>query len=88
MVEPSSTYECYQIAGIDALQVDLDVADHLRIRDYGRAFFKNLTKIGMPETLSAGMLTEAPEPFVGLEFTPTEVFQQTPGTGAGERMEP
>jgi hypothetical protein len=85
MVETISTYECYQIKGILARIVALATEDHARIRSYRQAFFKNLTNIGLPPTLSAGMLPEPPDAFIGVEFTPTEIFRQTPGPGAGER---
>lgn len=77
------TYECYQVKGVGARVVALDDRDRERIRGYRSAFFANLVKIGMPETLSAGLLPDAPEAFVGLQFTPTEAYRQTPGPGAG-----
>lgn len=81
------TYECYQVKGVGARIVQLDALDRDRVAGYRRAFFANLLETGMPETLSAGLLPEAPEAFVGLEFTPTEVYRQTPGPGAGGRKD-
>jgi hypothetical protein len=82
------TYECFQVKGVDARMVELDAHGREQVRSYRRAFFANLMKIGMEETLSAGLLPEAPEAFVGVEFTPTEAYCQTPGPGAGSRKEP
>jgi hypothetical protein len=85
MVETTSSYECYQIKGILAQLVPLTADDPARIRNYRQAFFQNITNTGLPPTVSAGILPEPPDAFIGVEFTPTEVFRQTPGPGAGER---
>jgi hypothetical protein len=80
------TYESYQVKGSDARIVVLDEADRERVQAYRRALFANLVKIGMPESLSAGMLPQDPMVFVGVEFTPSEIYCQTPGPGAGARI--
>lgn len=82
-----TNYESYQLKGVDARVVAIDEQDRERVRTYRSAFFGNLAKIGMPEKLSAGLLPDAPEGFVGLMFTPTDLFRQTPGPGAGDRPE-
>ena len=76
-------YECYQVKGAGAHVVPLDAADRECIAAYRSAFFANLFAIAVPETVAAGLLPSAPEAFVGLTFTPAEIFCNTPGPAVG-----
>ena len=48
-----------------------------------REFMAELTAIGVPSTLGEAWITE---PTVAVEMTVTDVFNQTPGPGAGKRI--
>jgi len=48
-----------------------------------REFMAELTAIGVPSTLGEAWITE---PTVAVEMTVTDVFDQTPGPGAGKRI--
>ncbi len=54
-------------------------------RQWHRDFAAELRAIGVPTTLSEAWVVE---PTVAVEIAVTEVFDQTPGPGAGKKMEP
>lgn len=81
-------YVSYQLKGRDARVTPIYEEDHDRIRAYRKAVFEQfLAVLGVPEAVAAGVLPKSPEDFAGLTFTPTEIFRQTPGPGAGNRYD-
>ncbi len=60
-------------------------ADRDMSRQWHGDFTAELRAIGVPTTLSEAWVVE---PTVAVEIAVTEVFDQTPGPGAGKKMEP
>jgi len=69
-----------QVRNIKAVtNADRDVS-----RKWHREFMAELKAIGVPSALSEAWITE---PAVAVEIAVTEVFDQTPGPGAGRKLE-
>jgi predicted pyridoxine 5'-phosphate oxidase superfamily flavin-nucleotide-binding protein len=60
-------------------------ADRDASRRWHREFVAELRAIGVPSALSEAWIVE---PTVAVEIAVTEVFDQTPGPGAGKKIEP
>ena len=58
-------------------------ADRDLCRRWHREFKAELTAIGVPSALSEAWITE---PTLAVEFAVTDVFDQTPGPGAGKKV--
>lgn len=83
--EPS-THRTIQLKGVDAavhkaLPSDAAVADIHRT-----AFAGDIVPLGYVRELAYAIHGFAPDDMQAITFTPTDIFQQTPGPGAGERM--
>lgn len=81
------SFRSLQIKGNDGRAVPFDALDaRERLRHY-RQTSAELVALGFPEGPAQGYFS-APEtgPFVTLAFRPRDVFQQTPGPGAGQRL--
>lgn len=81
-----STHQTVQLKGRDAAIVGLQPDDLQRIAEYRLAFVGQLVPRGYPEQLIRTLFSYPPSDIVGLRFTPTEAFSQTPGPRAGERL--
>lgn len=69
-----------QVRGIKPVtRVDRDVS-----RQWHGEFMAELTAIGVPAALSEAWITE---PTLAVEIAVTDVFDQTPGPGAGRKLE-
>ena len=58
-------------------------ADRETSRRWHREFMAELTAIGVPSTLGEAWIVE---PTVAVEMAVTDVFDQTPGPGAGKKI--
>ena len=84
-----TTYETYQLKGRDAVLQDLSSEDHDAIERYYSVFFAQISVIGLTEAGIEGLAkARLVNDFIGVKFTPTDIFRQTPGPGAGERRPP
>ena len=84
--EPS-THRTYQLKGDDAHVVEPVPADHRLVLAYRDAFGAALDAIGWPRAFTEALLQGIDEPLVGIAFTPTSVFDATPGPRAGGPLE-
>lgn len=83
--EPS-THRTMQLKGSDALVGALDEGDFALIAEHEDAFVQELEPIGFRESVVRTLLAYVPDDMVGITFTPSAAFSQTPGPGAGEPL--
>ncbi|HVL76063.1 MAG TPA: hypothetical protein VM406_08605 [Noviherbaspirillum sp.] len=81
-----STHRTLQIKGRDALVVLPEPEDLDRVARYRHAFGEELRACGYDPLLAHTILSHPPADIVGLRFSPSEVYLQTPGPKAGERL--
>lgn len=60
-----------------------DQRDQTRSRNWHREFVEEIVAIGVPAETGLAWITE---PDLAVEIDVTEVFQQTPGPGTGEKL--
>lgn len=83
--EPS-THRTVQLKGGDTMVSGLAEGDLQVIADYRSAFAGELAPLGYDEILIRTLLSYPSADIVGLSFTPSEAFSQTPGPRAGEPL--
>lgn len=83
--EPSS-HRTVQIKGRDAQRVPLQAGDLDLVEAHREAFAQELERIGFPREIALTLLACPAGEIVGLRFTPTEAYSQTPGPKAGEPL--
>lgn len=81
-----STHRTLQIKGRDAAVVALEPGDLRLVANYRTGFARELAAIGYDEMLAYTLLCHPSSDLVALRFTPAEVYLQTPGPKAGERI--
>lgn len=82
-----STHRTIQLKGRDACVVVPTADDEALVDAYRRAFVHEVSPLGFPEEMARALLASPPGELVGLSFTPTEAYTQTPGPNAGKRLE-
>ncbi|MYM63025.1 hypothetical protein [Pseudomaricurvus sp. HS19] len=88
VVTEPSTHRTLQVKGSDAIITDL-VADDLAVVDQSRAHFgTDILPLGFDSDFNQRLFAFDPGDLCRILMTPTDVFQQTPGPGAGERIGP
>ncbi len=83
-----STHETLQIKGTTAQIVPLEKGDRKQMQAYGRSFSEEIANLGCGERFSTAIMSGIAEEAVGVIFTPTAAFDQTPGPHAGSRLDP
>jgi len=86
VVSHIETCKTLQLKAVDAEIGIPDTADHQRIANYHDAFIEQAMKMGYPEAMLRSMMQYRLDKFVSIDFTPSAVFAQTPGPGAGARV--
>lgn len=81
-----STHRTLQIKGRDAAVLPLEADDVPRIAAYRAAFARELSTFGYDEILAYTVLSYPSTDVVAVRFSPDEVYLQTPGPQAGERI--
>jgi hypothetical protein len=81
-----STHETYQLKGTDARPVPLDDEDPERVRIYLAEFAKDLLPLGWGSSFVDTAFSHRTSDLRKFRFTPTAVFDQTPGPRAGARI--
>jgi hypothetical protein len=81
-----STHETYQLKGTDARSVSLDAEDPERVRAYLADFAKDLLPLGWDSNFIETAFSHRTSDLRKFRFTPTAVFDQTPGPRAGTRI--
>ncbi len=81
-----STLKALQLKGTDARIHPLAPGDAKRAVAYLETLVEELGRLHDPEDWSRAALGFETDDLVAVTFTPTSVFDQTPGPGAGERV--
>lgn len=82
VTEPRS-HRSVQLKGADAVLSAPGDDDLRAARDQTRAFERQLLDLGYPAPFAATITAFGLADLVAVEFTPTQLFSQTPGPGAG-----
>lgn len=81
-----TTHRTLQLKGSDARIVPPEAGDLELTRRYTEAFDTELSPFGHPDRLVHTLLEFDPDDLVGVCFTPSSIFLQTPGPSAGEPL--
>ena len=83
--EPT-THRTIQLKSGNASVAGLQKRDEKLIREYADAFVAHVCSIGFEESLVRALIWSDRATLAAVTFTPEEVFEQTPGPGAGKCM--
>jgi hypothetical protein len=83
-----STHRCVQIKGTDALAVPVTEGDRADLPIHIDSFVRDVADIGFEEPLIRALMHHDPDDLATLLFTPSAVFDQTPGPRAGSPLTP
>jgi hypothetical protein len=81
-----STHRTIQLKGRDAVIGSPRPEDVALAHAFVDGFIAELEPIGYTKAFVRTMLSFAPEDLVAVRFTPTEIYSQTPGPNAGQRV--
>jgi hypothetical protein len=84
--EPS-THRTIQLKGSDARIDTVQPADTAVADGHRTAFADDIIPLGYVRELAYAIHGFTPDDLVAVTFTPTDIFQQTPGPGAGVRRD-
>ncbi|RKT44920.1 hypothetical protein BDD21_2324 [Thiocapsa rosea] len=82
------THETLQLKAPAARLEPLGPTDRQRMRASGSAFAAELIALGYSAVFSHALVAPSNEDAVAVAFSPTLLFDQTPGPRAGRRLEP
>lgn len=82
-----STHRTIQLKGTDARVVRVAPGDRAVAARHLASWVDDLCSIGYRPEFARALHGETPGAMVAVAFTPTSAFQQTPGPGAGERLQ-
>jgi hypothetical protein len=82
------THQTLQLKGTDAQAAPLGRGDREVMAAYADAFAAEVGALGFKERFARAIVSGASGEAVGVTFTPTAAFIQTPGPTAGQRLEP
>jgi hypothetical protein len=83
-----STHETLQLKGAGAKVVPLADGDRELMRAYGKSFHDELDVVGHHDPFASAIVAGVEEEAVGVSFTLTAAFEQTPGPNAGRPLLP
>ena len=82
-------YESYQLKGNNAQIIEPDRQDKQHVDQYIKGLGSEMAKVGItPPQIENILKSHGYQPLVGIRFTLQEVYNQTPGPGAGKAREP
>jgi len=81
------SHRTVQLKGRDAAVEAATPADEAELAPYATAMAAHLAAYDVPEAFARAMVSCPPGDLVAVSFTPCEAYGQTPGPGAGERLE-
>lgn len=81
-----STHKTLQLKGNDARIVPTEPGDAAIVERYVDAFVAQVIGYGYPEALIRAFLACSPDDLVGVQFTVSAAYSQTPGPQAGEPL--
>lgn len=76
-----------QLKGTDAEIVEADADSLARVRAHQEGFVQATMALGYPEHVMRHTIDADLDEIVAVRFSPTAVFKQTPGVGAGAALE-
>lgn len=82
-----STHRTLQLKAPRAQVAPLAMGDREILLSYAECFGGEIRSLGYPETFVRAMVAPAAEDAVAVTFSPEAVFEQTPGPGAGRRLD-
>jgi len=82
------THETLQLKGLSAKLRDLEPGDRELMLAAGQAFTSELVSLGYPEAFCHALMAPSGDEAVAAVFSPTALYEQTPGPKAGARLEP
>ena len=82
-----STHRSLQIKGHDAVVTPPTDEDRALVASTRLAFAAEIAPLGFPKEFSDRLFQHAPDDLCVVTFTPEAVYRQTPGAGAGTRLE-
>ena len=86
VITQPSTHAALQLKGWDAEVLPLADGDEALVADYVRGFAEEIGRIGFSGPLARAVLGYAPGDLAAVAFSVREVFEQTPGPAAGQRL--
>lgn len=81
-----TTAQTLQIKSVDARVVALGRDDYCTLANHTDMMVAEITRIGFPESLVRPLFSCATADAVAVRFTPSAVFDQTPGPNAGAQV--
>jgi len=81
-----TTHQTIQLKAGDAAIVALEDGDRALMAAYGASFVEEIRQIGYRDPFASAMVSALDEDAVGVVFTPTAAFVQTPGPAAGQPL--
>jgi hypothetical protein len=82
-----STHQTIQLKGTDAVITPIEDSDRATIATHVESFVEDIVGIGYREDFARIVLSGMDDEVVAVTFTPTAAFAQTPGPGAGARLQ-
>lgn len=81
-----TTHQTIQVKASDATIVALENGDRALMAAYRATFIEDIRQIGYRDPFASAMVLAVDEEAVGIVFTPTAAFVQTPGPAAGQPL--
>lgn len=81
-----TTHASLQLKGSDARIGPLEDGDRAVIEACRESFVADLAQVGYTPEFARASVPSSDEELVAVRFTPSAVFDQTPGPGAGQRL--
>lgn len=88
VVSEPSTHRTMQLKGVDARVDPAAPEDLATLPPYADQLDAELQSIGLPPSFARAMIAVDPADVVAVRFTPTEIYDQTPGPRAGTAITP
>ena len=82
-----STHATLQFKSASAQILALGPGDRELMEDYGKAFRAEIVALGYDDPFVSALVAPAADDAVAVAFTPSAVFDQTPGPEAGKPLE-
>lgn len=86
VVRPT-TYEGYQLKALDAEIKSLTEAQRVEMVENRVRLLEEMTRVGLTREIAEMVVPKVDSDVVAAVFSPSAIFRQTPGPGAGERRE-
>lgn len=83
-----TTHETLQLKGARGSIVSLEDDDHTLMQRYGDSLIEDIRQLGYKDPFTSALVAAIGDEPVGVAFTPTSAFVQTPGPKAGRHLEP